>query len=171
MGVGRDSHNTISLASTAPGGGSADQSAVFDKAVQATMTELSRSIRQVMVLRQVPEIPFYDSREVARRIAHHRLTPEDAEKTVFTVPRQDVTARQAASEAPFRKLAAEGVITWLDSWGTFCSDRECSAVRNGKALFFDNNHVVNFTSLTMRHLFDALMGRAGADIGSAGARQ
>jgi hypothetical protein len=63
------------------------------------------------------------------------------------------------------------VITWLDSWGTFCSDRECSAVRNGKALFFDNNHVVNFTSLTMRHLFDALMGRAGADIGSAGARQ
>jgi peptidoglycan/LPS O-acetylase OafA/YrhL len=172
IGIGRDKHNTIALASTAPGAPSqADKHAVFANAVEATMTELSRSFRQVIVLRQVPEIPFYDSREVSRRLAHHRLTPEDAEKSVFTVPLQQVAARQAASEAPFRKLAAAGVITWLDSWPTFCSGDACSAMRDGRALFFDNNHVVNLTALTMRHLFDPLMGRAGADIAQPGVRQ
>ena len=135
------------------------------------MTELSRSIRQVIVLRQVPEIPYYDSREVSRRLAHHRLTAAEAEKSVFTISRDEVATRQAASEAPFRKLAASGVITWLDSWPTFCSGDACSAMRDGRALFFDNNHVVNLTALTMRHLFDPLMGRAGADIAQPGVRQ
>jgi peptidoglycan/LPS O-acetylase OafA/YrhL len=164
-GIGNDSFNTIEIAPAAgSGGGQTDQRAVFEAAVLATLQELSKRIPHVLVLRQVPEIPTYDSRDAARRLAHGRLAPAEAEAQ-FTVPLASVVARMEASERPFRKLAADGTITWLDSWGGFCHDASCSALRNGRALYFDNNHIVNATAIDMRHLFDPLVG------GAAGAPQ
>lgn len=163
-GTGNDIANTIVL-SPAPGveGFAGDQRALFDKAVLATMAELAKSIGRVIVMRQVPEIPAYDSRNAARRLAHQRLTPGQAEQLMFNVSMQGLVERTAASERPFRELAAAGTITWLESWASFCSDRSCTAVSDGHSRYFDNNHVTNTTALTLRHMFDPLMARSGAD--------
>jgi peptidoglycan/LPS O-acetylase OafA/YrhL len=171
-GTGNDSFNTISL-SPVKGTRSdkSDQHAVFDKAVLETVTELSKSIDQIIVLRQVPEIPGYDSRDMARRLAHHRLTADEARRTLFTVSMPDLVVRTAASERVFRKLAADGKIVWLQSWDSFCSDQKCAAVRNGRSLYFDNNHVINTTALNLRHLFDPLMKHSVREIEKSEATQ
>lgn len=169
-GIGNDSHNTIEIASALGRSEHAgDQRAVFEAAVLSTVSELAKSIPRILVLRQIPEVPAYDSRDAARRIAHGRLAPSEAESE-FSVPVSAVASRVEASERPFRKLAADGTITWLDSWGEFCRDARCSALRDGHALYFDNNHVVNYTSVTVRHLFDPLMnvGAAAVESGSNG---
>jgi peptidoglycan/LPS O-acetylase OafA/YrhL len=160
QGIGIDSFNTIEISSASGGGdGPRDRRAFFETAVLATVQELAKSIPRILVLRQVPEIPKYDSRDAARRIAHGRLSPKEAE-IQFTLPRSAVESRMEASERPFRKLAADGTITWLDSWGSFCREESCSALRDGRALYFDNNHVVNSTSIGMRHLFDPVVEKA-----------
>ncbi len=157
-GVGRDSYNTISLR---PSGkalrNETNQHALFNEAVRATINELSQSIDEILVLRQVPEIPEYDSRTAARRLAHHRITPEEAQVTMFTVAKKDVIARAAPSERVFRELAAEHKIRWIQSWPEFCEAKSCNAMRNGRALYFDNNHITNQTALSVRHIFDPLV--------------
>ena len=171
-GTGNDIANVIALSPIAGSGiNSSEQHAIFEQAVFATVAELSRSINQVMVLRQVPEIPAYDSRDAARRIAHHRVTPDEAEQVLFTVPISDVVSRTAASERPFKKLAAEGAITWLQSWASFCSDRSCAAVQNGRSLYFDNNHITNAAARGMRQAFEPVMRRTNAKAGDSEARQ
>lgn len=156
-GIGNDSHNTIKISRASDSSiGEDDRHAVFDAAVQSTIKELSEVIPRIFVLRQVPEIPTYDSRDAARRIAHGFLTPDDA-VSLFTVPSSAVADRVEASERPFRKLAADGTMTWIESWDGFCRDGHCSALRDGRALFFDNNHVVNSTAIALRQMFDPLM--------------
>jgi hypothetical protein len=157
-GVGRDSYNTIALR---PAGASPeseiDQAAVFSEAVRATVGELSRSIDEILVLRQVPEIPEYDSRTAARRLAHHRMTTEEPQHTMFTVAKNDVMARTEASERVFSELAAQRKIRWLQSWPEFCEAESCNAMRDGRALYFDNNHVTNQTALSVRQIFSPLV--------------
>lgn len=157
-GVGIDASNTI-LIRPAPDAGysQTDQTSVFDRAVRTTIAELSESVGKIFVLRQVPEIPTYDSRVAARRLAHNHLTPDEAGKTLFTVSRAQVEARAAVSEAPFRELARQGKINWLESWNEFCSADSCGAMQDGRALYFDNNHITNQTAISMRHIFGPLM--------------
>jgi hypothetical protein len=99
------------------------------------------------------------------------VTPDEAEQALFTVPISDVLSRTAASERPFQKLAAEGQITWLQSWGSFCSDRSCAAVQNGRSLYFDNNHITNAAARGMRQVFEPVMRRSNAKAEDSGARQ
>ncbi len=142
QGVGNDAQNNIQL-----------HGKDFSSAVRDTFTELARQFDRVFVLRQVPEIPEYDSRKLARLLAHGRLdTAELARLT--TVPKSQVLQRVAKSEPVFNALAAKGKIRLIDPWDMFCTGDTCSAIRNGKALFFDNNHVVNNTGLMLRNLFD-----------------
>jgi hypothetical protein len=63
----------------------------------------------------------------------------------------------AVSEAPFRELAQQGRIDWLESWNQFCSADSCGAMRAGRALYFDNNHITNQTAISMRHIFGPVM--------------
>lgn len=159
-GVGIDASNTIQIR-RAPDAEYREthQASLFDRAVRTTIEELSQSIARIYVLRQVPEIPTYDSRVVARRLAHNHLTVDEAAKTLFTVPRKQVEARVAISEAPFRDLASQGKIDWLDSWNDgFCSAERCDAMHAGRALYFDNNHITNQTAISLRHIFSPLMG-------------
>ena len=157
-GVGRDSYNTISLQ---PSGktlkNETDQAELFNEAVRVTIDELAQNIDEILVLRQVPEIPEYDSRTAARRLAHHRITPEEAQETMFTVAKKEVVARAEPSERIFRELAAQHKLRWLQSWPEFCKADSCNAMRNGRALYFDNNHITNQTALSMRHIFRPLV--------------
>ncbi len=142
QGVGNDAQNTIAL-----------HGKDFDTAVNDTFTALAQQFDTVFVLRQVPEIPLYDSRRLARLMAHGRIDDTELHR-LTTVPRSQVLQRVAKSEPVFKSLATEGKIRLLDPWDMFCASDTCSAIRDGKALFFDNNHVVNNTGLMLRRLFD-----------------
>ncbi len=153
-GIGGDAHNTVALA---PASGSGlegdDQAGLFAAAAAATVEELARHGKAVMVLRQVPEIPDYHSGRVARRMAHGRLRPGPELERLTEVPRQALERRNAAAEAAFGPLAARKEITLLDSWPALCGAGTCSAMQAGRSLYFDNNHVTNTGARTLRGLF------------------
>lgn len=142
QGMGNDAHNTIEL-----------HGKDFETAVKDSFTELAARFDKVFVLRQVPEIPEYDSRKLARLLAHGRIDTAGLER-LTTVPLAQVQARVAKSEPVFEALANAGIIRLIDPWAMFCTGETCSAINKGKSLYFDNNHVVNNTGLMLRNMFD-----------------
>ncbi|MBX2806840.1 MAG: hypothetical protein KTR19_12765, partial [Hyphomicrobiales bacterium] len=73
-------------------------------------------------------------------------------------------ARAEPSERIFRKLAANSKIGLLQSWPEFCEEATCNAMRDGRALYFDNNHVTNQTALSIRHIFEPLVTGIGRPV-------
>ena len=126
QGVGRDVANRITL------------SAPWGAAMEATLARLAGAFERVFVLRQPPEIPAYDSREVAREMAGGRLSEAGAAARA-RVPLAEARARAARGEAPFRAAPVE----LLDSWPFFCDATACTAMPDGQARYFDNNHLTN----------------------------
>lgn len=169
-GVGIDAENKVLLRSSLVSKDEqGDNAAIFQKAVHSTVAELSKSFRSVIVLQQFPEIQKYDTRVVARRLAHGRMTLEQAKSKMFYTPKNQVMSRVRSSEQPFLELAAAGKITWLKSWDRFCSNDRCSAVHEGRSLYFDNNHVVNRTAIRFRDMFLPLVTKSErAHVGSVG---
>ena len=110
-GIGLDQVNRITLG-PAPGSGlsGATQADLYAAAWDATVAELARSVDQIAVLRQVPEIPQYDSRQFARRLAHGQMTAAQAMPLVV-VQQEVLAARVAQTEAPLTRMAAAGRIT------------------------------------------------------------
>ena len=160
-GVGRDVANTIRLMSNeGEPAGNAGQHAIFEQTVLATVGELTRRF-DVFVLQQVPEVSLYDSREVARMLAHSGSHAQADAATRFTVSKSDLMRRTAPSERPFQTLAAENRITWLPSWERLCSTDRCSVLHNGRSYYFDNNHITNSAAIDLRHMFDPVMDDAG----------
>lgn len=149
-GTGGDAANTVAL--MRPGATTTqDQPILFSDAVRATVEELSQSFERVFVLEQVPEIPFYDSRLAARRLAHGG-DPE-VEAVQALTPRSEVEQRSASSEAAFRALATQGRITWLSSRERLCDAAACTAIHEGHSFYFDNNHLTNTAARVLRDLF------------------
>jgi hypothetical protein len=123
------------------------------------MSELSGSGFEVFVLRQVPEITMYGSREVARMLTHGRLEAGSELAAMTDTQMTEVRTRTEASEIVFKQLSDAGEITWLDTWPVFCGVEACSAVQDGKVLYFDNNHVTNEGGRVMRHIFEPFLGQ------------
>ena len=159
-GTGGDAHNTIALA-PAPGSELAPgpQAELFGRAVAASVGALRAAGKEILVLRQVPEIPAYHSGRVARRLAHGRLAPGPEVERLARVPRAELLRRSAAAEAPFAALAARGEVVLLDSWEDLCGPLACSALQAGRSLYFDNNHVTNTGARALRGLFAPLLGQ------------
>ena len=155
-GTGLDAENRITLA---PAVGSdltgATQADLYAAAWTATVAELSRSFAHVAVLRQVPEIPEYDSRMFARALAFGQMTEADA-MSRYVVQQDALAARVAVAEAPLTQLAAAGRIDLIDTWPSLCGD-VCSVMQGGKSLYFDNNHLTNTGALALRGLFMAVL--------------
>lgn len=153
-GIGLDRENTIRIAArpNSPYRGQS-QDALFGEAVLASLPEMAGSFARVFVLRQPPEIPRYDSRIIARDMAHGRLASGPELDAITTITRADLATRTAASDAPFRKLEADGTIRILDPWPTLCDTSQCRAVIDGTGYYFDNNHVTNHAAIALRHLF------------------
>lgn len=145
-GVGRDAENTVAV--TDLDGGSNAQ--VMARALNATVAELARQFKGVYVLRQAPEVPDYDSRAFARKLAHGRMT--DADQAAMRVSHADLAARVAAAEAPLTALAATGAIRLIDPWPMLCDDAGCGAVQDGAGWYFDNNHLTNTAARALRGL-------------------
>lgn len=150
-GIGLDAQNTILLKARNAGLRAPDQATLLAHAFAASLGEMSQHFDAIYLLRQPPEIPFYDSRIFAREAARGRLNAEEA-----TQPRALAEARAARGEAPLKQAEAAGQATILDTWPYFCGPETCTAMPDGKARYFDNNHVTNSAGLEMRALFAPL---------------
>lgn len=152
-GTGRDAENRIEIAPRPGSGleGADGQAALMDAALRATVNTLRQHFNAVHVLRQVPEIPFYDSRTIARRLA--RGDAPDRTEAALSVPRTTVLDRVAQAEVPLISMDSERKITLIDSWPELCDADRCGVMKAGQALYFDNNHLTNTGARALRHLF------------------
>ncbi len=160
-GVGIDAANHIAIrAADGSGYVETEPARLFAEALRATVVELNEVIGPVTVLRQVPEVPRYSSRQVARALAHGRLDAETVAPLLVAEPAA-LAARAARGDAPISALAAEGAITVIDPWPFLCAER-CTVMHEGRPIYFDNNHLTNTGSIVMRGLFRGfLVGEAG----------
>lgn len=146
-GVGRDAHNQITLL---PAG---DQAARFATLARGTVSELSQYTR-VHLLRQIPEVTQYDSREAARRLAHHRA---EGLAESFRVARADLNRRVASSDPVLRSIATDLGAKLLDPLPKLCDDLACSIFVQDQVIYFDNNHVTNAGAYYLAPLFQPVL--------------
>ncbi|WP_232492571.1 acyltransferase family protein [Novosphingobium kaempferiae] len=152
-GVGRDAHNVIRLA---PEDGSGlprnvAQADLFGAALKLTVAELNGDGYEVYLMRQVPELPQYDSIRVARDMAYGRLTADQA-RTLASVQMPALRERTRLAEAPIDQLVADRQVRLIDPWPRLCADK-CSGMQNGTSLYFDNNHMTYAGAVSLRDLF------------------
>ena len=147
-GVGIDQENQISLSVTDEEG---TQSAQFASGLAQTVRVLQAAGTDVSILHAIPEIAGYDSRQIARQLAGHRINP-DALEAAIQVSLTDHQERVAPLQDTLQRLTNEGV-TLIDPTPSFCNGDTCSAMFEGKAQYFDNNHIINSAALRIRGLF------------------
>lgn len=167
-GVGLDVENTIQVlpkeGALALGRSQGD---LFAEAVDLTIKELYQRFDTVTVLRQTPEVPYYDSRKAAREAAHVGWPLAATPVTQSTVALAQAQARADLADAPFRRLAGEGWMQLIDPWPYMCDTQVCSALYQGTGLYFDNNHITNSAAIGLRELFRPVFGPV-QDAGPAG---
>lgn len=146
-GTGRDAENTIRLT----GYDAATNAEALRRALAASLPELSGQFSRIHVFRQPPEIAEYDSREMARLLAHGRLTTP---LTATRIPR--ATAQNRDPETLFQPHVTNGTLSLIDPWPALCSATECSALHDGKGFYFDNNHLTNTAARALAPLFASL---------------
>jgi peptidoglycan/LPS O-acetylase OafA/YrhL len=149
-GIGRDAHNTITLGA-APPLTAAPQADLYAAAWDHTLATLAPHVPQIFVLRQVPELPGYDSRQVAAALAHGRMTHDQAQ-ALMTLDPASAAPRIMAAEAPLTAAAAAGRVTLLDPWPLICKPI-CTARQDGAIWYHDNNHLTNQGAIALRQLF------------------
>lgn len=151
-GFGRDQSNIVTLSPATGSGLVADnQSGLFALALEKTVAALIDDFGEVFILRQVPEVPEYDSRTVARALAHGRTDPARIVSSFFANS-DALAARVLRAEAPLYPMVADGRITRIDPWPRLCPER-CSVMLEGQPVYFDNNHLTNAGALALRDLF------------------
>ncbi len=147
-GVGRDAENTISLQVAQANG---DQSTQFAQGLETTARAIQATGADVFLLDAIPEIPAYDSRKIARALAGHRMGEAELASAV-SVTQQTVNKRAQTLAPLMQEMQNTGIAT-LDPTPYFCGKTSCSALFEGKAQYFDNNHIVNAAALRIRGLF------------------
>ena len=147
-GVGRDKENRISLTVT---GTTGTQSEQFLNGLTRTAQILSDQDTDVFVLGAIPEISDYDSRQIARALAGHRMD-DDALEDAVTLPLSAHNARTEDTTNALTNLKSSG-IRLLDPSPHFCDSNQCSALYDGAAQYFDNNHIINSAARRIRPLF------------------
>jgi len=153
-GIGRDAGNTIAVHPLeAPTRLDARQSDIVAAAAKATVARLLDPFDEVVVLRQPPEIAQYDSRLAAREAAHESWLLAREAVTQTSIPRTALAQRIAPAEAPWRAMAEDGAIRWIDPWPRLCDEGACHALNGDTGYYFDNNHLTNSAALALRDLF------------------
>ncbi|WP_417205738.1 acyltransferase family protein [Antarctobacter sp.] len=169
-GVGLNADDRIALFPTdRPASTDTLQPQLLAEAARATVEELGQHIPRVFVLRQPPEIPFYNSRFAAREAAHADLPLAAPGQTQDTVPAAAIVLRAILSDAPWLPLATAGRITFLDTWPYFCTDGLCSAVQQGQGQYFDNNHLTNSAAIRIREVLGPIFTPLAGEVSMNGA--
>ncbi|TCL00732.1 peptidoglycan/LPS O-acetylase OafA/YrhL [Shimia isoporae] len=146
QGTGNDAHNTISLSSNTLS--SPTQDALFADALKQTVKELGDTDRHIFALEQPPEIATYSAPEVARALAHGRVTPDEATRRA-AIGRTEANARAALAQEAVSRSGAN----LLPTWDRFCDAFLCEAVHEGTGQYFDNNHLTNSAARRIRDVF------------------
>lgn len=170
QGVGLDAANRIGLHPTdGPGTAGEPQVQLLARAARATVAELSDRVGRVHVLRQPPEIPFYDSRRAAREAAHAGRPGAADPVTRDAVDADALVLRRTLADAAWLDLVEAGRIDYLDPWPHLCDGSRCRAVQDGVGLYFDNNHVTNAAALRLRGIFAPVFHPVAAQTAHSGA--
>ncbi len=154
-GTGVDAGNKISLTDVGqPGTLDSDThrdllTRKFGETVQIASAHFDR----VFVLSQPPELALYDSRQVAKSLAHRQLQPEQVD-SVARISRKSAEARAKVYLPLFDAVDDIANIEILDTWPYFCSTEFCMAIADGVGQYFDNNHVTNSAARRLVPLFD-----------------
>jgi peptidoglycan/LPS O-acetylase OafA/YrhL len=155
-GVGRDAKNAVRVVYRGAGANGDWLKSALDE----TAREFRAAGRDVFVLRQIPEIPEYDSREFAKDAAFGRIKSAADADRLTAIRLSDAQARRRTADVVFDAAQAEGLIRVLDPDPYFCSAGECRFYADGMSLYFDNNHVTNRSAQRMRRLFEPAIGGA-----------
>ncbi len=123
---------------------------MLTRALAQTLPELANHFAHIYVFRQPPEIPYYDSRETARRLAHHRIT---AEAAPITADLTQIQPRSAHAEALFAPYIASDALQQIDPWPQLCTNGSCSVQQGSDIWYFDNNHLNNTAARALTPLF------------------
>ena len=140
-GIGRDEPNRITI------GPDPDPRAQFAAMLADTVTRLQSLGKEVTIFRQVPEIPLYDSRRIARGLAHGTIPPAEAARRM-TAPPEELAQRVESAEAAIRATGAPVI----DPWPILCPDL-CTATLGDSVVYFDNNHLTNEGAIAISPLF------------------
>lgn len=155
-GVGVDAHNTISLSASPYDGLEGEtQQALYESSWNLTIKELTGQVEQVFVLRQVPEMPRYVARDLAKRLVYGRMSADEVDVATH-VEAGEIRVRTTAAEEPLRQMELTGSIHLLDPWSILCDPR-CSVVHNGRSYYFDNNHLSNEGADALRTLWGRVL--------------
>lgn len=153
-GLGVDANNLIALHPTVSAEIAGESQAhLLAKAAQSSVTYLADFVPNIFVLRQPPEIPYYDSRQAAREAAHANLFLAAKPTTNANIARDELALRAALGDAPWHPLRDSGAVTFIDTWPKFCDSKMCHAIVDDTGQYFDNNHVTNAAALRVRDLF------------------
>ncbi len=154
-GIGDDINNTIAISALPGSGLQGDTSAeLFGNALVATVGELSQTFETIYLMRQVPEIPNYSSREIARGLAHGWMTQEEANRRSVADP--DVLASRVSTvETSIYPMVQSAEVMLMDPWPILCPER-CSVLYDGAPVYFDNNHLTNAGAMALRPMFAPL---------------
>lgn len=139
-GIGLDAENTIKM------------NTPFGSLARQTAAAIGQMGIDLHLLRQPPEFPTYDSRDMARALAHGRRTSDDA-LALSSIDRALAEERAALAEEPLKEAIAEANGAWIDPWQSLCTQTLCRALPHGRPFYFDNNHVTNLGARSLRYLF------------------
>lgn len=157
-GTGADEHNRIELLPATKAAAVQSQAQLYASAWSVTSAELRQHFDEVFVIRQVPEMPGYSARQVARDIVHRGLDAQALSKAT-SVENDALLRRVEQAEAPLKALVQRSEITLIDTWPSICTP-QCRVVHNEKSYYFDNNHLSNGGAMVLRELLrPALTGR------------
>ncbi|WP_255612278.1 acyltransferase family protein [Ruegeria sp. SCSIO 43209] len=151
-GVGLDEGTTTKLFPSIGGLSGDDQPQLFAKALHFTVDELENKSDRVFVLEHPPEISNYLSYFLARDAALRGM--DDSELMARTlVQSKDLKQRMYNTNRALEPVLRRPNVTLLETWPEFCTGDICSAMKDGRAAYHDNNHVTITTALGLQHLF------------------
>lgn len=161
-GTGADSENLVTISARAEDDLAGDTPAdLFSAALSLTVSELLESVDEVAIVRQVPEIPNYASRDIARALAHGRLTAEEASR-LYSVNDDELVSRMVGAEMAINPLVDDPHVSLIDTWEALCPER-CSALIDGQPVYFDNNHITNAGAALIAPLLVPFLSGAAQD--------
>ncbi|MDQ2093152.1 acyltransferase [Rhodobacteraceae bacterium 10Alg 79] len=150
-GIGAGADNTIQL----KGYDAPTNAEALSRALNASLPEMAQQFSRIFVFRQPPEFPDYDSREMARLLAHHRIE-HPGERT--TIARDTALTRD--TRPLFTPYTTSGQITLIDPWPEICTNDTCSVIPpdapSAQGWYFDSNHLTNTAARALAPLFAPL---------------
>jgi peptidoglycan/LPS O-acetylase OafA/YrhL len=119
--------DTVILASRWPAPGDRD----FAADLTATVDQLAPHVHQILILGATPDLPA----SVPDCLRRHSMTSCEITRDQFIA--QSAAVRDLLASLPARHLN----VVYVEPMDFFCNKQSCPGVRNGVALYWDNNHI------------------------------